>query len=326
MKIAVTGGAGFIGSHVVDALLARGHDVRLVDRHPSRHHPPGRPPVVLTDLREPGAVRHALTGCEVAIHLAAAADVGQVVADPRTSEEVNARGTLNVLEAARGAGVRRVIYASTIWVYGEQADGTADEETFVGIPRHFYTATKLAGEMYVRSLSELYGFEHTILRFGIPYGPRAREAAVLPTFVRRAYDGQPITIAGGGGQSRRFVYVEDLADGVARALDPAAADRTYNLVSEEDVTVLQVAELVRELVRPVDIVHVAGRAADFHGARVSGARAARELGWRARTPFREGARRYVEWFVAHERAGAPVHPELDGGAALQQPQPGLATP
>src|SRR5207247_6188368 len=116
-----------------------------------------------------------------------------------------------------------------------------------GVPRHFYTATKLAGEMYVRSLSELFELEHTILRFGIPYGPRAREAAVLPTFVRRAHEGQPLTVAGGGGQSRRFVYVEDLAEGVARALAPAAAGRTYNLVSEEDVTVLQVAELVREL-------------------------------------------------------------------------------
>jgi UDP-glucose 4-epimerase len=146
---------------------------------------------------------------------------------------------------------------------------------------------------------------------------------VLPTFVRKAHEGQPITVAGGGAQSRRFVYVEDLADGVARALDPVAANRVYNLVSEEDVTILQVAELVRELVRPVELVHVDGRPADFRGAVVSGARAARELGWRASTPFREGARRYVEWFLASEeaRAGAPrAQP-----AALQGTEPGLAT-
>ena len=176
--------------------------------------------------------------------------------------------------------------------------------------------------MYARSLSELYGFEHTILRFGIPYGPRAREAAVLPTFVRRAHAGQPITIAGGGVQSRRFVYVEDLADGVARALAPVAANRTYNLVSEEDVTVLELAEVVRELVAPVELIHVDGRAADFRGAIVSGERAARELGWRASTPFREGARRYVEWFLATQGSanghGAP--------AALGDAEPGLATP
>ena len=322
MRVAVTGGSGFIGSHVVDALLARDVDVRLVDRHESRYHPNGRTSTVLTNLREADAVRAAVDGCDAVVHLAAAADVGQVVADPRASEDVNTRGTLNVLEAARDAGVGRVLYASTIWVYGEQADGVVDEDSFVGIPRHFYTATKLAGEMYVRSLSELYGFEHTILRFGIPYGPRAREAAVLPTFVRRAHAGQPITIAGGGVQSRRFVYVEDLADGVARALAPVAANRTYNLVSEQDVTVLELAEVVRELVAPVELIHVDGRAADFQGAIVSGERAARELGWRARTPFREGARRYVEWFLATQGPangnGAP--------AALGDAEPGLATP
>jgi UDP-glucose 4-epimerase len=299
VRIAVTGGSGFIGSHVVDSLLARDAEVVLVDRHPSRYHPNGRTSVAITDLLDPDAVRSALAGCEAVLHLAAAADVGEVVADPRGSEAINARGTLNVLEAARDAGVTRVAYASTIWVYGEQDDGVVDEDSFVGIPRHFYTATKLAGEMYVRSLSELYGFDHTILRFGIPYGPRAREAAVLPTFVRRAYEGQSLTVAGGGRQSRRFVYVEDLAEGATvAALAPEAANRTYNLVSEEDVTVIELAEVVRELVRPVEIVHVDGRAADFGGVTVSGERAARELGWRASTPFREGARRYVDWFLA----------------------------
>jgi UDP-glucose 4-epimerase len=299
VKVAVTGGSGFIGSHVVDSLLRRGDEVHLVDVRESAYHPNGRTTTALADLRDAAAVAQALAGCDAVMHLAAAADVGEVVADPRGAEDVNTRGTLNVLEAAREAGVGRVVYASTIWVYGEQADGVADEESFVGIPRHFYTATKLAGEMYVRSLSELYGFEHTILRFGIPYGPRAREAAVLPTFVRRAYEGEPITVAGGGTQSRRFVYVEDLAEGIVAALASTAANRTYNLVSEEDVTVIELAEMVRDLVRPVEIVHVDGRAADFNGATVSGERAARELGWRASTPFREGARRYVEWFLAN---------------------------
>jgi UDP-glucose 4-epimerase len=323
VRVAVTGGSGFIGSHVVDALLARGLEVRMVDRHPSPYHRESEAPTAIADLRDAGAVAGALSGCEAVLHLAAAADVNDVVADPVAAEEVNTRGTMNVLEAARRVGCQRVVYASTIWVYGEQVDGVVDEDSFVGVPRHFYTATKLAGESYVRALSQLYGFEHTILRFGIPYGPRARGAAVLPTFVRKAYDGEPITIAGGGAQSRRFVYVEDLAEGVARALAPAAANRVYNLVSEEDVTILQVAEVVRELVRPVELVHVDGRAADFRGAVVSGERAAHELGWRASTPFREGARRYVEWFLAAEesRAAAP----RSQAAALQGPEPGLAT-
>ena len=126
MTVAVTGGSGFIGSHVVDALLRRGLDVRLVDRHQSPYHPNGRTSTALVDLRDPVAVREALEGCDAVLHLAAAADVGQVVADPRSSEDVNTRGTLNVLEDERDTGVGRVVYASTSWVYGEQPDGVAD--------------------------------------------------------------------------------------------------------------------------------------------------------------------------------------------------------
>jgi UDP-glucose 4-epimerase len=323
MRVAVTGGSGFIGSHVVDALMTRGLEVRLVDRHLSPYHDSSDAPTAIADLCDAEAVVRALSGCDAVLHLAAAADVNDVVADPVAAEAVNTRGTMNVVEAARRVGAERVVYASTIWVYGEQVDGVVDEDSFLGVPRHFYTATKLAGESYVRSLGELYGLEHTILRFGIPYGPRAREAAVLPTFVRKAYEGQPITIAGGGAQSRRFVYVEDLADGIARALEPVAANRIYNLVSQEDVTILQVAELVRELVRPVELVQVEGRAADFRGTVVSGERAARELGWRAHTPFREGARRYVDWFLAAEQARAAA--PRSRPAAPPEPEAGLAT-
>jgi len=200
--------------------------------------------------------------------------------------------------------VGRVLYASTIWVYGEHLNGVATEDSPLGIPRHFYTATKLAGEMYCHSYGELYDVEHTILRFGIPYGPRAREAAVLPAFVIRAHAGAPLTIAGTGEQSRRFVYVEDLADGVVAALAPVAANRIYNLVGDESVTIREIAELVQELVQPVEIVHLEGRKGDFPGVEVSGERAARELDWRATTPFAEGARRYVEWFMASTSSAA----------------------
>src|SRR5204863_5203381 len=146
-----------------------------------------------------------------------------------------------------------------------------------------------------------------ILRFGIPYGPRARPAAVLPIFVDRALRGEPLTIAGGGEQSRRFVYVEDLAEGVVRALEDAPAHRTYNLVGDEDVSVRRIAETVRDLVGDVEVVHTEGRAGDFNGVEVSGRRAAEELGWRPRTSFGEGARRYVAWRTA-EAAGHVARP------------------
>jgi UDP-glucose 4-epimerase len=222
-----------------------------------------------------------------------------------------------VLEAARRAGVRRVVYASTIWVYSD-TDGELMEESLpLSPPAHLYTATKLAGELYCRSYKELYGVESTILRFGIPYGPRARPAAVIPAFVGKALAGEPLTIAGDGLQSRRFVYVEDLADGVVRALAPAAAGGVYNLVGSDDVTVAQIADTVRGLIGDVEVVRVPGRTGDFGGAPVSGERAARELGWRPTTSFREGVRRYVEWHREAEAAALPAHtPERWPAVAL----------
>jgi UDP-glucose 4-epimerase len=297
-RVLVTGGAGFIGSHVVDQLRAAGHEPVVLD---VRRSPYGDVETVVGDIRDLDAVRSAMRRCDAVAHLAAAADVGEVEADPTAAEQLNARGTLNVLQAAREHGVRRVVYASTIWVYSAIEDGTADEETPLPPPAHLYTATKLAGELYCRSYGELYGLETTILRFGIPYGPRARPAAVLPAFVGKALAGEPLTVAGTGEQTRRFVYVEDLAEGVVRALDsPVAAGRTYNLVGDEDVSIKEIATTVRDLVGDAEVVHVPGRNGDFRGVAVSGARAEAELGWRARTSFREGARRYVDWHREQE--------------------------
>ena len=300
MKVLITGGSGFIGSHVVDKAVAAGHEAIVFDTRVS----PYGAETILGDITNFDEVAAAARGCDAILHLAAMADVNEVAKAPVMTEAVNAQGTLAVLEAARVADVQRVVYASTIWVYGEQVEGIATEDSPLGIPRHFYTATKLAGEMYCHSYGELYGLEHTILRFGIPYGPRAREAAVLPAFVIKAHAGEPLTIAGTGEQSRRFVYVEDLADGVVAALKPEAANRIYNLVGDESVTIREIAELVQQLVQPVEIVHLEGRKGDFPGVEVSGERAERELGWRATTSFADGARRYVDWFIASTNSAA----------------------
>jgi len=144
-----------------------------------------------------------------------------------------------------------------------------------------------------------------VLRFGIPYGPRARPAAVIPQFVQKALDGTPLTIAGDGSQSRAFVYVEDLADGVVRALAPVAANRTYNLAADERVTIAEIADAVCEQVQPVPIERVPARGGDFAGATVCNGRAKEELGWSASTSFSEGLGRYVAWHK--ERDAAPVY-------------------
>jgi UDP-glucose 4-epimerase len=303
VKVLVTGGAGFIGSHVVDRLVARGHEPRILDLIPSPYHG-SEIETVIGDLCEPDIARSALQGCDAVMHLAAMSDVDEVANDPARTDRVNVHGTHVLLHAAREARLGRFVYASTIWVYGDAADpGAVDEDAPLGLPKHFYTATKIAGEMYTASYGELYGVEWTILRFGIPYGPRARPTAVVPAFTAKALGGQPLAIAGDGTQSRRFVYVEDLADGVALSLAPVAANRVYNLVGRENTSVRAIARTVRDIVGDVKIVHVEGRAGDLRGGNVSGARAAEELGWEPTTSFADGVRRYVGWVTA--AAGTP---------------------
>jgi UDP-glucose 4-epimerase len=304
VRVLVTGGSGFIGSHVVDKLRARGHEPVIYDLRPSPWHLDPSDPVdtVLGSITDREALERALHSCDAVAHLAAVADVNDVHASPEDAERVNARGTVAVLEACRRAGVKRVVYASTIWVYSDTESDVVDEDTLLPPPSHLYTSTKLAGELYCKSYQELYGIDYTILRFGIPYGPRAREAAVIPAFVNKAFKGEPLTLSGDGMQSRRFVYVEDLADGVAAGLDDIATNRVYNLVSDENVTIKQIAELVQEIVGNTEIVYTPARPGDLGTKIVSGERARAELGWTAATPFAAGVRKYVEWRL--ERAAA----------------------
>jgi UDP-glucose 4-epimerase len=306
MRVLVTGGSGFIGSHVVDRLRARGYEPVIYDLRPSPWHPAGDVDTVLGSITDREALERALHSCDAVAHLAAVADVNDVHAEPEDAERVNARGTVTVLEAARRAGVKRIVYASTIWVYSDCEAEAVDEETLLPAPSHLYTSTKLAGELYCKAYQELYGIDYSILRFGIPYGPRAREAAVIPAFVGKALRGEPLTLAGDGSQSRRFVYVEDLAEGVALALtrNQVATNRVYNLASDENVTIRQIAENVQEIMGNVEIVYTEARPGDFGGKIVDSSRADQELGWTAATPFSEGVRRYVEWRLEQEREAA----------------------
>jgi UDP-glucose 4-epimerase len=325
MRVLVTGGSGFIGSHVVDKLRLSGHEPVIYDLRPSPWHIPDpahpRPTAsvetVLGSITDREALERALHSCDAVAHLAAVADVNDVHAEPEDAERVNARGTVAVLEAARRAGVKRIVYASTIWVYSDCEGEVVDEDTLLPAPSHLYTSTKLAGELYCKAYQELYGIDYTILRFGIPYGPRAREAAVIPAFVNKAMRGEPLTLAGDGGQSRRFVYVEDLAEGVALGLADVARNRVYNLASDENVTIKQIAERVQELLGDVEIVHTPARPGDFNGKVVLSERASRELGWTARTPFAEGVRRYVEW--RREQVARAV--ERDAAAVIPAGEP-----
>jgi UDP-glucose 4-epimerase len=322
MRVVVTGGSGFIGSHVLDALAKEGHEPVVFDLVATRHQPPGTYRTITGDVTDRETTRRAVRRCDAVIHLAAIADVNDVVANPVHAGRVNVLGTHVVLEAARREEVSRVVYGSTVWVYGgASAAEEVTEDTPLAAPTHLYTATKLAGELYTLGYNAMYGAEHTVLRLGIPYGPRSRPATVVPSFVLRAQQGHALRIAGDGRQARQFVYAEDLAAGIVAGLAPSAAGRTYNLVGEEETSVREIADIVRRLVAPVPIVHGPERPADVHLGRVSGARAAAELGWRPTISFGQGLRRYIDWLaVTSGTCKAATEASTNGRAAAVRRQ------
>ena len=298
MKVLVTGGSGFIGSHIVDKLKDKGVGVRVYDMIM---------PTFQEDIEyykgsilDYEALCFAMSDIDVVMHLAAVADVKGVLENPHYSESINVKGTINVLEAARTSGTKRVVYGSTTWVYSEADFPKVDESTPLHAPTHLYTSTKLASEYYCQSYSKLYGVDYTILRYGIPYGPGARDGAVIPIFVKNALNGEPLTIAGDGSQFRKFLYVEDLAEGNVLALQSIAKNKIYNLDGKEKVTIKQVTETIREIIGDVKIKHTLERSGDFSGKEISSELAKREIGWEPKTNFEEGLKKYIDWYKDRE--------------------------
>ena len=209
MNVVVTGGSGFIGSHVVDALVEGGHEVTVID-HRVRPH---RADVNFEDID--------------------LLDLSSVM----VSTALNVMGTTNVLEAARHNGVKRVYLASTVWVYNGAPDGMPADETvpfYLNGAGHVYTSTKMACEMLCHNYGELYDLPFTVLRYGIPYGPRMREELLIPIFLKKALAGEPLTISGDGSQYRKFIYVTDIARAHLLAMEDCAKNETYNLEGDHE--------------------------------------------------------------------------------------------
>ena len=260
------------------------------------------------DILDQDALDAATRGLDVVFHLAAYADVNNVVADPTGAVALNVLGTANVLESARRNGLRRVVLASTVWVYGAAREQRVDETSCFDPAQtgHVYTTTKIASEMLCHDYQTLFNVPFTILRYGIPYGPRMRPSLVIPIFIRKALGGEPMTIAGDGSQNRKFVYVEDLADAHVLALAPEAENETYNVDGAEEVSILRIAETVHKLVGGKGIEFVPARAGDYAGKQVSSAKAAREIGWTPKVNFETGMERTVQWYLEQERVALPT--------------------
>ena len=300
MNVLVTGGAGFIGSHIVDRLVADGHNVAAVDILATGKRANVNPQATLyeIDIRSPAlAAAFEAARPEVVFHVAAHASVSESVRDPMHDAEVNVLGTLNVLQQCAAYGVGRVVFSSTGGaLYGEPERLPADEEHPVR-PLSPYGASKDAAEAYVRTLCSLSGIRYTILRYGNVYGPRQDpfgEAGVVAIFANAMMRGHRPTIFGDGSHERDYVYVDDVAQANVLAL-AQGADGVYNIGTGEGTTVSQVFDA---LAGATDYggspEHAVERPGDVHRIYLDVRRAERGLGWRATVPLEEGIRRTVD--------------------------------
>lgn len=297
MKCIVTGGSGFIGSHVVDKLIAADHEVIVLDYGVKPHR--NDVGFANVDIVNYSSVLEATKGADYIFHLAAMSNVNHAFEKPVYSVELNVVGTVNVLEAARKNNCKRVFFASTVWVYTGCNGTYVNEEAPFFMPGagHIYSSTKIAGEFFMCDYQKLYGVPYTILRYGIPYGPRMRMELVIPIFLKKAFNGEPIAITGDGSQYRNFIYVEDLADAHILALDNRAENQILNLEGMRRISIREVAETIKALVdNDVKIEYVPARPGDYEGKEASNDKIKRLLGWEPKVDFEDGMRKTIEWF------------------------------
>lgn len=304
MKAMVTGGAGFIGSHVVDTLLDQGVDVVVVDDLSSGQEDNVNPAaeLVVGSITDGDLVAKALDGAELVVHLAAHRAVLRSVEQPVETDRVNVGGTLTVLDAARLGGVRRVVSASSSSVYGGAAAMPTPESAPL-VPRSPYAVSKLTGEHYARVFSELYGLETVSLRFFNVYGPRqrpdSRYAAVIPLFIRAVTADESPEVHGDGEQSRDFSYVSDVATGVwqaATAPAEACSGKAYNLSGGARYSLLDVlAELEDQIGNQPARRHTDPRPGDVRHSEADIGAARRDLGYAPLVGLRDGLARTIAW-------------------------------
>lgn len=312
----VTGGGGFIGSHIVEKLVAMGEKVRVFDnfsfgKTANLNQVEGQVEIISGDLLDPAALNQAMSGVRVVFHQAALRSVPFSVENPTLVNRVNVEGTLNVFIAARDAGVKRVVYASSSSVYGKSPTLPKREQD-VPAPISPYAASKVAGEYYGKVFTELYGLETVGLRYFNVYGPRqdpnSQYAAVIPRFINWAFQREPLEIHGDGLQSRDFTYIDNVVSANLRAAESElAAGGVFNVGQGRSHTLLEVVDLLEDIIRTkLQLLHIAGRAGDVRHTQADISEARRCLSYIPEISFEEGLSRTVAYLGKQIAWSLPV--------------------
>lgn len=310
MRVLVTGGAGFIGSHLAEQLLRDGHEVRVLDsfatgRRENLDHLPDAE-LVEGDIQSYERAHAAVEGCDYVLHQAALPSVPRSIQDPLTSAAVNTTGTLNVLLAARDAGVKRVVFASSSSVYGKSTALPKHEE-LIPAPISPYAVSKLAAESYCRAFSEVYEVECVALRYFNVFGPRqdpkSQYAAVVPRFVTAALDGRPPTVYGDGEQSRDFTFIANVVNANMLALTaPEAVGEVFNIACGERYTLNELLGVIADAAGvEINAEYLSDRAGDVRHSQADISKAQRLLGYEPSVSFVDGVRATVEHLRAAQR-------------------------
>jgi UDP-glucose 4-epimerase len=312
----VTGGAGFIGSHIAQALLEQGETVRILDNFSTgkreniqaltQRFDANQLEVVEGDLRDASLLGEVVRGVQVIFHEAAFVSVPQSMDEPQTCFDVNLTGTSQLLDAARKAGVRRAVLASSAAVYGESEALPLVEETPLQ-PKSPYAVTKRVNEMYAELFTNAFGLEVVALRYFNVYGPRQRPdsmyAAAVPIFVRRLLDGKPITIFGDGGQTRDLINVRDVVRAnLIASQHPDAAGKVFNICTGIETRILDLLEVLYDLFPSASTPELAApRAGDIYRSLGSPQKALDVMGFKAQVSLEEGLKETVEWMRNHSQ-------------------------
>jgi nucleoside-diphosphate-sugar epimerase len=316
MRYLVTGGAGFIGSNLVDALLAAGHKVRVLDNFLTGKRENlaglaekfgGEFELVEGDLRDLGTTRKAAEGVDYVLHQGALPSVPRSVGDPVLSNSINVGGTVNLLVAARDAGVRRVVFAASSSAYGDTPE-LPKRESMTPRPKSPYAAQKLAGEHYMRIFFEVYGLETVALRYFNVFGPRqdptSTYAAVIPRFITSVLAGKSPTVYGDGLQTRDFTFVDNVIDAnlLACAAPKEACGKVINIACGERVSLLDILEIVYGLAaRRVEPAFEPPRQGDVRDSLADISLAKELLGYAPKVAFAAGLSRTFDYFVGAVR-------------------------